>query len=341
MGRFLLITTGGTIASTAEKGGFAAGLNGAELLKTLPPVPEAEELTLFDLFCIPSPQIGPAQWLELAQCIASRGADFDGVAVLHGTDTMAYTAAALSFLLLDFQKPVVLTGAMRAPSEENADGPKNISDALRTLDALARHGHSGVWLTFGGRILCASCLKKRSWRSMQGFETPALPLMGSVSANGAVLDASALERMKRRIPQGFCLKRELNPRVMGLVIHPGLTREMLLNALNMADAFVLESYGSGGGPAEGNCEILSFLDAAREGGKPVVNVTPCAKDGMRLTRYHNGVRAAERGMISGGAMTFEAALVKTMWLLPRVAPIEEFARAMTRSFCGECAEERR
>lgn len=340
MGRFLLITTGGTIASTAAHGGFAAELKGSQLLSGLPLAQNIGELTVADLFCMPSPQIGPSDWLALASYIAERGPSFDGVLVLHGTDTMAYTAAALSFLLLGFPRPVALTGAMRAPSEPDADGPANIADALISLKALAEARQEGVWLVFGGRILCAAALKKRSYRSLQGFETPALPWAGTVNAGRVCLDEKTLISMRRRPLPGLSLEQDVNPRVLGLTLHPGLTSATLMKTLSLANAFVLESYGSGGGPAEGDCETLGFLDAAAEAGAPVINVTPCTADGMKLARYHNGVLGLQHGLISGGSMTFEAALVKAMWLLPRCQDPASFKRAFQWTFCGEGAEER-
>ena len=321
--KLVAFATGGTIASARGDHGLAAALPGSGLTAGC----GFDEVR--EAFCLPSPELSPADWLSLAREMEGCP-DADGFVVTHGTDTMTSAAATLAFLGAGGARPVVLTGAMKAPSEPGADGPTNLKDAELFARELARRKIRGVFLAFGGSLLWGAGLVKRHWTRPDGFLTPACPALGRIEGGSARLNTEELASHSPRldVPLPHAL-----PSVCGIKIHPGLTSEALLAWLPLASGFVIESYGCGSGPIDGPCSIMPFLLQAARAGKPVVNVTD-AEDGVDLTRYRNGQIAAEAGMLSGRRMTFQAACARLSCLLARQAD-GPFASLWEESICGE------
>lgn len=312
-----LFATGGTIASRPDTtGGLKASLGGQALL-------EAAGLSCpaIDLCCLPSPQIGPKQWDELATAVLSYPSDT--CVISHGTDTLEYTAAALHFALQGREKIAVITGAMKAPGEGDSDGPANLRAAYGWLEPLQRAGLSGVFVAQGDRLWYGPRVQKRGYGPLGGFCSP------------CGIDLAPCLRGERPLPEGLLEAARapalapfngFNERVALLALAPGLSAEIALAALETVEALVLHSYGAGGGPVDGPSDLRPLLSRAAEQGKSVIN-TSAAADGVNLTLYSNGRQLAALGLIGAGRLTPAAALAKVSWCLAAgLDPAKAFIR---------------
>lgn len=281
-----------------------------------------------------SVNILPADWRTIAAAVYDAiRAGADGVVVLHGTDTMAFTAAALSFMLGNLPVPVVLTGSMRPGDAPQSDAPRNLRDALRVAEGgdLAE-----VCIVFsqdeagsGGVILRGNRARKANSGALNAFASPNHPALGFVGGETFHYGEAACVR---RGPRGeLRLTPELNPRVCLLPYHPGCTADFVGGALAGADGAVMEGTGLGHLPTEGG-----ILEAIRESGKPVVLVSACWRGGVGLGLYDvdRAVLAVEN-IIPGHDLTPEAALVKLMWVLGRERDRARVKRGMQEPVAGE------
>ncbi len=281
-----------------------------------------------------SVSLTPGDWVAIAEAVydSVRGGT-DGVVVLHGTDTMVYTAAALSFMLGNLPVPVVLTGSMRPGGAPDSDAPRNVRNALGVA---ARADVAEVCIVFsdaeagaGGVILRGNRARKASSTSLHAFGSPNCPALGHV--DGADIRYSGASRA-RRGPRGAPgLAPELNANVCALRYHPGCSPAFIAGALARADGAVIEGTGLGHLPPE-----AGILEAIREAGKPVVLVTACWHGGVRHGFYDidRAILAVEH-LIPGHDLTPEAALVKLMWVLGEDRAIERVKARMQEAIAGE------
>ncbi|HEY7677835.1 MAG TPA: asparaginase [Candidatus Methylomirabilis sp.] len=327
-----VFNTGGTISHAPA----AAG--GAELThapdRILAELGAPRGVRYRELFRKGSVSMTPADWGTIATAVyeAVRGGT-DGVIVLHGTDTMAYTAAALSFMLGDLPVPVVLTGSMLPGGAPGSDAPRNIRNALR----VAAHGDVGeVCIVFsdgqagtGGLILRGNRARKVSSSSLRAFETPNHPVLGCVEGEALTYgEAARMRRGPRREPM---LSSDVNPNVCLLRYHPGCSPAFVADALARAEGAVIEGTGLGHLPPEGG-----ILEVIRESGRPVVLVTACWHGGVRHGLYDidRAILAVEN-LIPGRDLTPEAALVKLMWVLGRDGDLSRVKARMQEPVAGE------
>ncbi len=281
-----------------------------------------------------SVNIGPADWQTIGRAVheAVRGGA-DGVVVLHGTDTMAYTAAALSFMLGNLPVPVVLTGSMRPGGAPESDAARNVRNALRVAAAA---DVAEVCIVFaddeggsGGVILRGNRARKASATSPAAFESPNHPPLGRVE--GETIRYGGAGRVRRGARGAPALSADLNPNVCLLRYHPGCTAAFVAGALARADGAVVEGTGLGHLPTEGG-----ILEAMRDAGRPVVLVTQCWRGGVRHRVYDidRQILAVEN-IIPGHDLTPEAALAKLMWVLGRDRGIERVRARIQEAVAGE------
>ena len=180
--RFMLLATGGTIASVAGENGLHPGIGARELLARMP-LPQDTLLEGRDVFALDSSNIQPEEWKILAQAVREALRDYDGVLITHGTDTMAYTAAALSFMLLGAEKPVVLTGSQLPVGHPLSDAPVNFLEALSVLRAAQR----GVYIVFHHKVILGSRAVKMRTTAFDAFHSVNAPLFGHIDADGVHL----------------------------------------------------------------------------------------------------------------------------------------------------------
>ena len=308
MKRVLVIATGGTIASAEEGSGLAPALTGEQLVAFVPEVAQVCRVEVSQVMNVDSTNMRPQGWLAIASEVRRRYDDFDGFVVLHGTDTLAYTAAGLAYLVQGGPKPVVLTGSQLPMGDPGTDGKRNLLDAVRVAcdDAAA-----GVMVAFGGKVISGTAARKVRTRSFEAFDSLNVPDLGYVR-DGLVEWADGMEA--GIAASGVRFYDALNPRVAVLKITPGMDA-LVIDALRPAcDALVVEAFGLGGIPEyDGITDtLLAWVDA----GKTLVMTTQCPYEGADLSVYEVGRAFCDRpGVLMGGSATTEALLAKTMWAL--------------------------
>ena len=324
--RVRVLYTGGTIGMQASASGLApaSGFEArmSEHLASQPqlPVPQWSFREMSPL--IDSANMTPAYWLRLRDAIIE-AVDKDGcdaVLVLHGTDTLAYSAAAMCFQLLGLPAPVLFTGSMLPAGVPDSDAWENVSGALQALGQGQPHG---VQLYFHGKLMAPTrCAKVRSF-GRNPFVT--------LTRNGGGARATSLPaELAYSHP-----KHEANVGVLPLV--PGIGAAQLDALLNSGiEALVLECFGSGTGPSD-NPVFLASLQRAQENGIVVVAITQCHEGGVELDVYEAGSRLRGAGVLSGGGMTREAVFGKLHALLGADLPLAEVRGLVELDVCGELA----
>lgn len=298
MRKILLITTGGTIACPDTDGDRAPESSAKQLLEQLDALPENVEITSVSPFCRDSTDMSPAEWTKLAVLIRDNYGQFDGFVITHGTDTLGCAAAALSCLIQNSGKPIVLTGSMLPMSAENSDAPRNLKNALEfASDEQAR----GVVVAFDGKIIDGRCAVKVDTESVSAFE--------SVNEREiSVGETRFFDKMDARIA------------VIRLV--PGIEPPIVSES---ARAVLILGFGTGGLPTHGGWE--KWLEALVSRGIYVIMSTQVLRGGSNLRLYEVGNRLAEKfPIIDAGKMTAEYAAARAMWALAYSGSLDEFRR---------------
>lgn len=291
-------------------------------------VPELTKLAQleFELFSnVDSCEMQPELWTRLATLLHERLDDFDGAVITHGTDTLSDTASALSFMLKNLDKPVVLTGAQRPLGEVRSDARMNLIDAVTA----ALHGPKEVTVCFDSHLFRGNRVRKVSIAEYDAFDSPNHPVLGVLGVEARF--QPGLARKGRRT-----LWPNVVPEVFLLRIFPGLDPALVLPMLPHLKGLVLEAYGAGNFPvskALGRSLEPVFSEAQRLK-IPVVVVSQAHRNGVDLSLYESGSLARSYGAISGGDLTMSAAVVKLMHGLAHVAP-RGLRAYLERSVAGE------
>ena len=320
----MVLYTGGTIGMQASENGLAPA-SGFEARMATQLAEQPELATTQWQFREMSPLIDsanmtPAYWQRLREAVVDAVdlSSCDAVLILHGTDTLAYSAAAMSFQLLGLDAPVVFTGSMLPVGVPDSDAWENVNGALM---ALGKGLPSGVHLYFHGEVLQPTrCAKVRS------FGRHPFAALNRARGGSAAKDLpSALD----------CRQPKQLANVAVLPLFPGIGAEQL-NALidSGIEGLVLECFGSGTGPSD-NPAFLDSLQRARDQGICVIAITQCHEGGVELDVYEAGSRLRGAGVLSGGGMTREAALGKLHALLGAGLPTDEVRRLVELDVCGE------
>ena len=324
--KLLVLYTGGTIGmqmsadGLAPASGFEARMRTQQVSENSSELPQWTFRELLPL--IDSANMNTDHWLtlrdEIVTAVQTHG--HDAVLVLHGTDTLAYSAAALSFLLLGLDVPVVLTGAMQPAGVAGGDAWPNLFGAMR---ALYRGVTPGVHLYFNGQLLHgARCSKLRS-DAFDAFQV----LPRQRQAERAEVDARIEYHQARKAVN-----------IAVLPLHPAVQAGQLHALLGSGvQGLLLECYGSGTGPA-GNEQLMSVLREAHQRGVVLAAISQCAQGHVQFGVYAAGSRLAEVGLVSCGGMTREAALGKLFALLGAGLPQAEVEHWLTRDLCGEMSD---
>jgi len=321
----LLLTTGGTIASLP--GGDGLEPQRSEVMeRELEQLRTYYRITVRDVMCLDSSNIRPEEWQRLAQTIFALRLDYDGIVVSHGTDTMAYTASAITFMLPNLDRPVVFTGSQLPLADILSDGPDN----LRTAFAMAASGCSGVFLAFDRKVMLGCRAVKIRASGFSAFESINARYAGLVSNRGLVLDSRVLPQPKGQ-PQ---LLDTLSRDVFLLKLTPGL-RPAIFDALVSMGyrGIVIEAFGLGG--VNVLHEGLSGIRRAVEAGISVVVTTQCLYDSANLQVYQVGTKLLELGVIQGRDMTSEAAMTKLMWAIGQGMDLQQVRDLFDTSLAGE------
>ena len=302
----LLIGTGGTIASEMGENGLSPELTSEQLLRYVPDIDRICRVECEQLFSLDSTNMQPQHWACIADTIKQRYREFDGFVVAHGTDTMAYTAAALSYLIQGSPKPIVLTGAQKPIGFETTDSKQNLRDAF----TVAASEMAGVMLVFNGKIILGTRARKTRSKSFEAFSSINYPLLGLVQ-DGRIMQYIRPEA--RAVPQFY---DKVNPRVALMKLIPGTDCGVAEYLLSHNDAIIIESFGVGGLPTYGSGNFYDIVKSGLDDGKLVVLTTQVENEGSDLIVYHVGGNIKRNlPILEAYDMTTEAVTAKLMWIL--------------------------
>jgi L-asparaginase len=328
--RIHLVHTGGTLGMAAAGGGLAPGPFLEALLEDVPELRRLAAVDVDILMNLDSTEMAPADWDRLGAHLAARMSAYDGFVVIHGTDTMAHTAAALSFSLRGLAKPVVLTGSQRPLKSIPTDARTNLVSAVD----LARRDVPEVCVFFGRHLLRGNRARKVSTERYDAFESPNYPPLARVG-----LDVDLHPSLVRRPSGPFAHDPGFSPAVAWLACWPGAPADVLDRAVDSgARVVVLAAYGTGNVPG-GERGWPGAIRRATARGAVVLLLSQCPHGAVRPRLYEGGRAALDAGAVPGHDLTVEAALVKSMFLLARDLPEDALRRALGEDLAGELTPE--
>lgn len=308
MKRILMLATGGTIASKSTDSGLTPMLTSEDILKYIPKIKTFCEVETAEVFSIDSTDITPSHWLRIASEIEKNYSDFDGFVICHGTDTMAYTAAALSYLIQNSPKPIVLTGSQKPIDIDGSDAKTNLFDSF--LYAATCVG-GGVQIVFGGKVIIGTRARKTNSKSFQAFSSINYPEL-AVIRDGRVMQFIRQPYESSEVH----FYRKLNDKVALMKLTPGAKADVLEYLLSRNDAVIIESFGVGGLPSSEGAGFTSTVDKWTRQGKTIVMTTQVPNEGSDIIVYKVGYSLKQQSnVLEAYDMTTEAALAKLMWLL--------------------------
>ncbi len=323
--KILLLHTGGTLgmAPSGEPTSLAPGPFLDHLLEQVPELKRLADLTVEVPFNCDSATVEPERVLALAAHLRARAAAFDGFVLIHGTDTMAFTASTLGFLLADLGKPVVLTGSQRPLAFARTDARSNLINAVD----LACRGVAEVGIAFGSTWIRGVASDKRSVGRFEAFHSPNLDALAELGVDVWLREDAG--RFERRVPSGLGAALEMD--ILVLTPHPGMPWR---KAPEGVKAVLIQAFGAGNLPM-GREDLKAFLADARARGLPVVVTSQCEDGGVDLSAYELGRALEGTGAIPGGLHTRWAALAKLGLLLGAGRGLEEVRAAFTTAWAGE------
>ena len=319
MKRILLLATGGTIATKPTAQGLVPQLSSRELLDCIPEIAGLCQVETLQLFNLDSTNLQPAHWIAIAQAIRDHYDQFDGFVISHGTDTMAYTASALTYLIQGAAKPIVLTGAQQSIGNRETDARRNLYDAFLYASADCAWG---VCIVFDGQVILGTRARKMRSKSFNAFASIGFPEIALIR------DRRVYPLLPKPVfPEApdFCLT--MDPNVFVLKLIPGIRADILELLQDQYDAVILEGFGVGGVPYYANEDFANAVGRWVRAGKPLIMTTQVTYEGSDMAVYQVGHMIKEKyGVIEAYDMTLEAVVTKTMWLLGQSADCSIFRR---------------
>jgi L-asparaginase len=325
--RVLLLHTGGTLGMRPRQPDLALGPDefASTVLEHVPELADLGEVETQVLFNLDSTDLTPRHWMELARAVFDAGGRFDGVVITHGTDAMAYTASALSYVLRDLPFPVILTGSQRPLADVHTDGRANLVGAVD----LALRGVCEVCIYFDGLLLRGNRAVKRSTFDFGAFRSPNHPPLGEIGTDVRLYTTPSPPTGRFRIEGSF------DPRVASVWLTPG-TSATALRALVEEDlrAVLLIAPGMGNVPVESDA-VADAIAALMAAGKVVAVGSQARGGGTDLARYVGGRKANRAGAVGVGDMSLEAAIVKLMYLAASLDSADRIRQVLTAPIAGE------
>ena len=300
-----VLATGGTIASRPTPNGLMPALSGEDILAMVPDLRARCDIDCVQLLQLDSTNLQPEHWIRMARAVAERRTQYDAFVITHGTDTMAYSASALHYMLENIDRPVVFTGSQLPAGVPGTDAEQNLLTAFHA----ALGGRAGVYIAFGGRVMFGNDARKLCTMQLTAFGNINRPLAGRFAGGRLTWLAGPSAQAGT-----FRLHDQLDTRVGVLKIVPGLPPKMLEAFVDAGfRAVILEGYGLGGIPdQESPMNFLPAFQYAKDHGCRLVCTTQCTYDGVDMDSYEMGVRAQQLGVEPGGTLTTEALLCKLM-----------------------------
>ena len=338
--KILLIYTGGTIGMKKD---FATGalkaFNFSKLLQRIP------ELKLLDCEIesisfenpIDSSNMNPQKWVQLATMIEDNYSAFDGFVVLHGSDTMSYTASALSFMMEHLAKPIIFTGSQLPIGDLRTDAKENLITAIQ-IASLRENGRAviqEVGLYFEYKLYRANRTTKINAEHFKAFTSPNYSFL---IESGVHLKMNPDLFLPTKENTGLVVHKNLDTNVIILKLFPGISEQVIaaVVAIPNLKGIVLETYGAGNAPTDE--WLLAVLQKAIQNGIHIINVTQCSGGSVRMGQYETSTALREIGVISGKDITTEAAITKLMYLLGQNVLAANFKEQFETSLRGEIQE---
>lgn len=321
MRNILMLFTGGTIASVKTDKGLEPVLNAEQVLSYLPDIRPDICLDSIQICKVDSTNMNYGIWLQLVEAIESNYEKYDGFVICHGTDTMAYTAAALSYLIQNSEKPIVLTGSQQPIQMEITDAKKNLFDSITYA---ADEESQGVCVIFDGKVIAGTRAKKTRSFSNKAFSSINFPYIASMQ-HGKVIRYIPAEKSEKKV----AFYHKMDPKVFVFKITPGIHPTLLKTIFEEYDCIIVESFGVGGIPDSIMDDFCRLMKQYREGSKVVIMTTQVTYEGSNLSTYEVGNKIKGNfPYLQAYDMNFEAVLTKIMWIMGMgelsFAEIEDF-----------------
>lgn len=317
MKKILMIATGGTIASVGSEHGLTPAMTGEELAANVPGIQDKCELNVLQLMNIDSTNMRPKGWLKIRDAVMEHYELYDGFVILHGTDTLAYTAAALSYLIQDSRKPIVLTGSQKPMGNPYTDAKINIYQSiLYALDDQSCR----VSIVFNGKAVAGTRARKQRTRSFDAFESMNFPLLAVIH------DDRIIRHYNGILPEAKELNAysQLNDRVFVLKLTPEVKPDIFGLLSGHYDAIILETFGIGGIPEYEDASFEKAIFGWVDAGKTLAVTTQVPEEGCDLEVYKVGKKYSEHPRIlQAGDMTTESLVAKIMWILGQTDKLDE------------------
>lgn len=325
MKKILHIGTGGTISSKNSGEGLSPAMAATELVKYCPDIESYCSVDCLQLLNLDSTNIRPGHWVMIANAISQNYEKYDGFVISHGTDTMAYTASALSYLIQDSKKPIVLTGAQKPIDTVGSDAIRNLTDAF----IVASDDNSfGVQLVFFGSVICGTRARKNFSKSFGAFGSINFPEIARIQ------DGRIARFITEPVPDEPKFYSYLDPNVGLIKFVPGMRNDVLNYIIDQYDGIVVESFGVGGLPEYS--DFYEQIKRASDKNKLVVMTTQVPSEGSNLSVYKVGAQLKNNiKVLEAHDMTTESALAKLMWILGQTDKYEEAEKLFYTTICHD------
>lgn len=306
MKKILLISTGGTIASMPSSDGLVPQIDSKKLLEYLNFTKLNFKIDTINLFNVDSTDMQPEHWLKIKDEIKNNYDTYDGFVITHGTDTMAYTASALSYLIQNSKKPIVLTGAQKSIDMDITDAKNNL---LNSLIYASKENSSGVTIVFNGKVIAGTRARKERTKSFDAFTSINFPFLAIIQDEKVYRYIT--DRNKEKEVKFF---DNLNTNVFVLKLIPSLTPKILDEIFKNYDAIIIESYGVGGIPKIIETKLKKLVQT-HNNEKIIIMTTQVPQEGSDIGVYEVGKRISSISYLEAHDMTIESTVTKIMWIL--------------------------
>lgn len=317
MKKILVLGTGGTIACKRSDNGLKPLITSDELLSYVPEAAHFCQADSIQIFNLDSTNMQPKHWLIIVEAFEEHYQDYDGFVLCHGTDTMAYTAAALSYLVQNSSKPIVITGAQKPIDMESTDARTNLTDSLRFASDDRAHG---VNIVFDGKVIAGTRGKKMRTKSYNAFSSINFPYIATIQDGHIIFYLDDKDSFSGNV--NFI--RQLNPNVALMKLIPSMGASVLDYMAEHYDAVIIESFGVGGLPSYDSGDFYKSVKKWISLGKTIVMTTQVTNEGSNMSVYEvgNSIKK-ELGLLEAYDMTLEATVTKLMWILGQTTDMKK------------------
>ena len=336
MKKLLLIYTGGTIGMVQDQKGILVPFDFNNITENVPELSRLDYQVVVISFdpILDSSNMNMDSWIDMASIIEKNYHDYDGFVILHGSDTMAYTASALSFMLENLAKPVILTGSQLPIGEIRTDAKENLITALEIAAAKDEQGQAivnEVCIYFDYKLFRGNRSKKTEANKFEAFSSPNFPILAEA---GVHINFNS-EVLMPRSEAVFVVHKKLKNPISLLKIFPGISPAYVHAVINAegVKAIILEGFGAGN-----TCTDAWFVESLQQAvasGILILEITQCIGGNVEIGRYETSKHLAKMGVVGGLDLTFEAAITKLMFLFGQELSLNEIANQLTQNLRGE------